>query len=208
MFVLQETGWHEFINLLCYCLKVSIQSTLSSSVGGTLLDENYNFGSLDSILSLKRKLETTNYTLTAAIIRVLRNVLKLLKRKFKNNLLKLYLDCITDAITNFPWDLLNDAYEISNSKASASSVSDVLRHSNAAQLKSIAIFHGHLLQLFCSLVGINAPQKTETVTYNHQVIYEIRSCIPKILAGCVGKLENWELIHISKYLRHKILVRI
>lgn len=202
MFILQEMGWHEFIKLLCCCLKISIHSSLSPFVMNSVMEANYEFDLIDSMLSLKLKLENADCKTAAAIIQVLRNVLKL---KLNNKFLEEYLHYITDGISNFPWDILYEA-DVINSKSLAGSSGDVSLHRDAGEVISVSVFYGHLFQLFSSLVRLIGRDEAETSVNKNRALFQIRSCVPKILAGCIGKLENLNDIRISRYLRHKILV--
>ncbi|CAI9110082.1 OLC1v1010047C2 [Oldenlandia corymbosa var. corymbosa] len=201
-----ETHWEEYIQLLCCWLKFALRNLLSSSVSEVDSEaEDSEFNSLISVLPRTTRLQNLNYVTAASILRVLRDVLKLLRSNGDVKLLEMYLELITDTFSHLPWDLLNEVYAESYYDSLAGSGGHNLLQHGAVQSKALAIFHGNLVQLCCSLVDVSDLTEAEGTTVVPPVISQIKDVIPK-LVHCITKPENLGDARICHYLRHKILM--
>ncbi|KAL2528435.1 hypothetical protein Fot_21036 [Forsythia ovata] len=202
-----DSSWDDFMHFLCLCLEWAICNNLSSSFEPSAFKSQYlDYALPISISSLKLKLTNTNWLMVAAIFRVLRNMLKLLKRDFDDNLIKRYLDFISSLILNVPWDLLSEVFVGHNAEAPRGAGKNILQHIKAVQPKEATMFYGNLLQLFCSLV--EQSSLLEVGVDSLSVICKISNLVPKLLSWCHGELQSSDNVRISQYFRHKMLMLI
>lgn len=197
------SSWDDFMHFMCLCLEWAICNNLSSSLEPNAFKSQY-LGYLPvSISLLKLKLRNTNWLMVAAIFRVLRNILKLL-RDFDDNFIKQYLDFISSFISNVPWDLLSEVFVGHSAEASRGTGEDISHHIKAVQPKEAITFYGNLLQFFCSLV--EQSNLLEVGVHPLSVICKIRNLVPKLLSWCHSELQSSDDVRISQYFRHKVLM--
>ncbi|XP_071913305.1 uncharacterized protein [Coffea arabica] len=202
-----ESGWAEYMHLLCGWLKFAIHNTMLASGGHELSRaKDFGIGSFIPGSLMKLRMGDGSYLTVASIIRVFRNVLKILKLNMDDKLLIGYLDSITDLFSKLPWDSLNEAYVVSNGEPPAGPAGHDLLCKNATHLKSVGIYHGNVVQLFCSLVDISGLSEAGAGSNMHPIVFQIRNLIPKILVGCFVGREHLDDVRIFHYLRHKILM--
>ncbi|KAL2504866.1 hypothetical protein Adt_20487 [Abeliophyllum distichum] len=199
-----DSSWDDFMHFLCPCLEWAICNNLSSSFEPK--SQYLDYALPISISSLKLKLRNTNWLMVAAIFRVLRNILKLLKRDFDDNFLKRYLDCISSLILNVPWDLLSEVFLGHNAMSPKGAGKKILQHIKAVQPKEATMFYGNLLQFFCSLVEQSCF--LEVGADSLSVICKISNLVPKLLSWCHSELQSSDNVRISQYFRHKMLMLI
>ncbi|CAI9777479.1 unnamed protein product [Fraxinus pennsylvanica] len=201
--IASDSSWDDFMHFMCLCLEWAICNNLSCSLEPNAFKSQYLDYLPISISLLKLKLRNTNWLMVAAIFRILRNILKLL-RDFDDNFIKQYLDFIGSFISNVPWDLLNEVFVGHNAEASRSTGEDISHHVKAVQPKEAITFYGNLLQFFCSLV--EQSNLLEVGVDSLSVICKIRNLVPKLLSWCHSELQSSDNVRISQYFRHKVLM--
>lgn len=221
--VLQESYWERFIHLVCVCVELAMANTLSySSAPSTTGAEDSSSDSSNFYAVVKPRLQNTNWSTVAGIIRVLRNILKYLKQDYDEHLLEVYLDsvdsCLSNVcwdsvdscLSNVRWDLLDESCDGQNSRSQKSFSADASFLRNASVLqKPCVMFLGTFLQLLCSLVGeSDFVEATGVSIHKHPIHLKIVNLVPKVLYWCLGKQGDCVETCISQYFRHKLLVRI
>lgn len=192
---------------LCLCLELAIYNTLSSSRDPPTGAKGLYYDSLRDSITLKVKLKDANWFSVAAIVRVLRNVLKYLKQEYDDQLFEIYLDSINTCLLNIPWDQLNGIHVDQNLESLGSSTGDSLLYISVVESKSIFMFWGNLVQFFCSLVGQSASAEAAAGCLDkHPVVCEISKLFPKVLDWCIADQRDFRNSCISHYFRHKVLV--
>lgn len=198
---LQDGDWDDFMQLLCICLELAICNILKSSSVGVFGNRYLNFNP-STTSSLKLKLKSANWSVVAAISRVLRNIQKYLKQDFNDECLKLYIDYVSSLLINLPWDLLRESYLDHNSEDLKGS--DALLKIEVVQPREITMFFGSFIQLLCSLVALSGS--LEAGLGFSPVICRIANLVPKLTPWCHVDLQSPYHVRISHYFRHKVLV--
>ncbi|KAI3452073.1 hypothetical protein Pfo_008738 [Paulownia fortunei] len=200
-----DSGWDDFMQLLCLFLELGICNSLTSSSEPGALETSfldYDPSTLRSLLKLK--LKSANWFVVAAIFRVLRNIQKHLKQDSDDIIMKAYLDSVSSLMLNFPWDLLRDIYVGNNTEAIKGSARDVLLQIEVVQPRELTVFFGNFIQFLCSLVaqssfledGLGFPP----------IICRIVNLVPKLADWCHAELNSPHHARISHYFRHKVLM--
>lgn len=181
---LQKTNWDGFIHLVCACLELAINNTLSyPSAPSSSEAEDFNSDSSKFDDVIRPRLTNANWCTVAGIIRVLRNILKYLKREDNDQLLEVYLNSVDSCLSNVHWDLFEEVHD------------DQL------------MFLGNFLQLLCSLVDeSDFVEAAGGCIDKHPIRYKIINLVPKVLYWCLGKEGDYVDTCISQYFRHKLLV--
>ncbi|KAL3813579.1 hypothetical protein ACJIZ3_014847 [Penstemon smallii] len=188
--IASETSWDDFMQLLCLCLELAICNTLSSSSEHDALKTRYSdYYSLVSKAFLKQEL---TWSALAAIVRVLRSILKHLKQDIDENITEVFLDSVSSSILNIPWNLLFKLHVDRNIEVLK--VSDISLH--------MIVFVGNFIQFICSMLN------QEVGAGSSQVICKINTFVPILVAWCHAELQSPQHARISNYLRHKVLMLI
>ncbi|KAA8547250.1 hypothetical protein F0562_003886 [Nyssa sinensis] len=176
--VASGSSWDEFIYSLCVCLELAICNMLSSSLESpTTKAKGSECDSSSFVVALQPKLRNANWS-----------------------------TCGCSCLSKVPWDLLNELHVGRKGEALRSSNGDAFLHTNVGQPESRIVFHGNLVQFFCSLVEQSVlVEATGGSLDKYPVIYEIYNLIPKLLAWCFceGDFSN---LCISRYFKHKMLM--
>ncbi|KAK6129055.1 hypothetical protein DH2020_037216 [Rehmannia glutinosa] len=204
-FYLQDSGWDDFMQLLCLCLELAIcNSVISSSEPGELKTTYLDYEPSTSRSLLKLKLKSANWSVVAAIFQVLRNIQKYLKQDFDYKIMKAYIDSVSSLILNLPWDILRQIYAGHNTEALQGSAKDVLVQTEAVKSEEITVFFGNFIQFLCSLVT-QSSCLDDGVAFT-PVISKIINLVPKLTAWCHTELQSLHHVRISHYFRHKVLM--
>ncbi|XP_059456449.1 uncharacterized protein LOC132186487 isoform X1 [Corylus avellana] len=203
-----ESDWERFIHLVCVCVELAMANTLSysSAPSNTGAEDSSNSSNFYAVV--KPRLQNTNWSTVAGIIRVLRNILKYLKQDYDEHLLEVYLDSVDSCLSNVRWDLLDESCDGQNSGSQKSFSADASFLRNASVLqKPCVMFLGTFLQLLCSLVGeSDFVEATGVSIHKHPIHLKIVNLVPKVLYWCLGKQGDCVETCISQYFRHKLLV--
>ncbi|XP_009757340.1 uncharacterized protein [Nicotiana sylvestris] len=194
-----ESFWGEYINLLYFCVKISISNGLSS-MGHTMEVKDLKGDPSPSHL-LKLSLKSGSWSTAAVIMRVLHSILKQLNRDLIDQIFNIYLEATTSFISNMPWDLLSEVYH-----AQGDSSPDHLPQMQEAKPKSILTFQGYLLRLLCSLVKSGWTDTAVSTSVEHPFICEIKNLLPRLLISCLSNEQCPDNVAISQYLKHKMLI--
>ncbi|PIN14404.1 hypothetical protein CDL12_12968 [Handroanthus impetiginosus] len=199
-----DSGWDDFMHLLCLCLELTIFNILTSSTEpgapeGRLLDYDPSI----LIVLPKLKLKRANWSIVAAIIRVLRNIQKFLKQDSDDQIMKTYLDSVSSLMLNLPGDVLYEIYVGHNTETLKGLGKDVLQ-AKILQWKEITVFFGNFIQFLCSLVTqISFPADEVGLS---PVICKIINLVPRLAAWCHANLQSLRHVRITQYFRHKVLM--
>ncbi|XP_060192968.1 uncharacterized protein LOC132622379 isoform X2 [Lycium barbarum] len=193
-----ESCWGEYINLLYLCVKISISND-PSSMGHTMEVKDLSGDPTPSPL-LKLSLKSGSWSTAAVITRVLHNILKQLNRDVVDQIFNIFLEATTSFISNMPWDLLSEVYH-----AQGVSNPDLLQ-TLEAKPKSILMFQGYLLRLFCSLVKSGWTDIAVSSSAEHPFIFEIKNLLPRLLSSCLSNGQRSDNVAISQYHKHKMLI--
>ncbi|KAF3955631.1 hypothetical protein CMV_019164 [Castanea mollissima] len=173
-----KTNWDGFIHLVCVCLELAINNTLSyPSAPSSSEAEDFNSDSSKFDDVIRPRLTNANWCTVAGIIRVLRNILKYLKREDDDQLLEVYLNSVDSCLSNVHWDLFEEVHVGQNSVTQKNFCADAL--------------------FFRSISGC---------IDKHPIRYKIINLVPKVLYWCLGKEGDYVDTCISQYFRHKLLV--
>ncbi|KAM4118014.1 hypothetical protein ACB094_02G168600 [Castanea mollissima] len=204
-----KTNWDGFIHLVCVCLELAINNTLSyPSAPSSSEAEDFNSDSSKFDDVIRPRLTNANWCTVAGIIRVLRNILKYLKREDDDQLLEVYLNSVDSCLSNVHWDLFEEVHVGQNSVTQKNFCADALffRSISGCHEPSI-IFLGNFLQLLCSLVDeSDFVEAAGGCIDKHPIRYKIINLVPKVLYWCLGKEGDYVDTCISQYFRHKLLV--
>ncbi|KAM3709389.1 hypothetical protein ACB098_02G169800 [Castanea mollissima] len=173
-----KTNWDGFIHLVCVCLELAINNTLSypsAPSSSEAEDLNSDSSKFDDVI--RPRLTNANWCTVAGIIRVLRNILKYLKREDDDQLLEVYLNSVDSCLSNVHWDLFEEVHVGQNSVTQKNFCADAL--------------------FFRSISGC---------IDKHPIRYKIINLVPKVLYWCLGKEGDYVDTCISQYFRHKLLV--
>ncbi|EYU44347.1 hypothetical protein MIMGU_mgv1a019774mg [Erythranthe guttata] len=188
-----DSGWDDFMHLLCVSLEIAICNSLR------YLEVRYlDYDSSTSESLLKTKLKSANWSVVAAIFRVLRNIQKYLKQECDDKTMIPYLDSVS-SLMNLPWDVLRDIYFGHSTEALKGN--DDLRK---AEQREITMFFGNLVQ-FLSSSFEHSIVLEDRVGYS-PFICRIINLVTKLTAFCHIKLQSPEHVRISNYFRHKVLM--
>jgi hypothetical protein len=191
-------------------VELAMANTLSYSSAPSITGvEDSSSDSSNFYAVLKPRLQNTNWSTVAGIIRVLRNILKYLKQDYDENL-EVYLDSVDSCLSNVRWDLLDENCDgqHSGSQKSFSADASFLRNTSVLQ-EPCVMFLGTFLQLLCSLVGESDFVEATGVSIDkHPIHLKIVNLVPKVLYWCLGKQGDCVETCISQYFRHKLLVSI
>ncbi|KAK7848800.1 hypothetical protein CFP56_004277 [Quercus suber] len=206
--LLEKTNWDGFIHLVCVCLELAINNTLSyPSAPSSSEAEDFNSDSSKFDDVIRPRLTNANWCTVAGIIRVLRNILKYLKREDDGQLLEVYLNSVDSCLSNVHWDLFEEVHVGQNSVTQKNFCADALffRNISGCHEPSI-IFLGNFLQLLCSLVDeSDFMEAAGGCIDKHPIRYKIINLVPKVLYWCLGKEGDYVDTCISQYFRHKLL---
>ncbi|XP_055804769.1 uncharacterized protein LOC129873662 isoform X2 [Solanum dulcamara] len=194
-----ESCWGEYINLLYFCVEVSIFNGLSS-MGLTMEDKDLSGGPSPSSL-LKLSLKSASWSTAAVIMRVLHNVLKQLNRDLIDQFFNIYLEATISFISNIPWNLLSEVYHVQGDSSSY-----CLLRMQEEKPEPILIFQGYLLRLLCSLVKSDWTDAAVIVSAEHPFIFEIKNLLPRLLSSCLSNGQSSDNVAICQYLKHKMLI--
>ena len=195
MFFFQDGDWDEFMQLLCLCLDLAIRDILKSSPDSAFETRHLDFNpSIRSLLELK--LKSANWSVVAAIFRVMRNIQKCLKQDIYEKCMKTYLDSVSSLLISLPWDLLREIY---------GRAEDVLKIDDL-QLREMTTFFGYCIQLFCSLVSESSSFEVEAEVDFSPMIWQIVNLVPKLTLWCQVEVQSPHHVRMSHYFRHKVLV--
>ncbi|KAH6765437.1 hypothetical protein C2S52_016420 [Perilla frutescens var. hirtella] len=184
-----DGDWDDFMQLLCLCLELAIHNILKSSSMSAFESRYFDF-SPSTRSSLKLKLKSANWSVVAAISRVIRNIQKCLKQDFDDKCMKAYFDFVSSLLINFPWDLLREIY-----------TGDL---EGSEDLREMTNIFGHSVQLLCSLVTQSSSLEVGSVV--PPVIWRIINLVPKLTSWCQVELQSPYHVRISHYFRHKVLM--
>lgn len=198
---LQDGDCDDFMQLLCLCLELAICNILKSSSVSVFGNRYLNFNP-STRSSLKLKLKSANWSVVAAISRVLRNIQKYLKQDFDDECLKSYIDYVSSLLINLPWDLLRESY-VGHTNEDLKGT-DALLKIEVVQPREITMFFGSFIQLLCSLVTLSGS--LEAGLGFPPVICRIANLVPKLTAWCHVDLQSSYHVRMSYYFRHKVLV--
>ncbi|XP_043711668.1 uncharacterized protein LOC122660427 isoform X2 [Telopea speciosissima] len=189
--------WSGFLYLLCVCLDVAISNNLSSlTVSSTSRATDSECNALSFISILHSRLVNANWHTVAGLFRVLRNIMKYLKQNNDGDLLKIYMD----SISNVCWELLSEIHVGQTNEVQINSTGVALLHRNVCSPESRFLFLGGLLQLFCSLVEQN------DLVESKGVLDKIVCLVPKLLNLCFYKQGDFNNSRFHQYMRHKMLM--
>ncbi|WRX09586.1 hypothetical protein QQP08_002073 [Theobroma cacao] len=124
---LSGKSWDFLIRSLCICFEFSISNISSCSFEPSI-------GGVEGLL--KPKLKNASLFTVAGIIRILRNILKILKEECDDELVQVFLNLIRFGILNVPWDSMDEIFGGNGGEE------DELR----------IVFLGNFIQFLCSLV--------------------------------------------------------
>ncbi|KAM7510281.1 hypothetical protein LguiB_009156 [Lonicera macranthoides] len=201
------SNWDKFMRSLCLCLELAIYNSLSSSWDPPTGAKGLDYDSLRDSIALKAKLKDANWFSVAAIVRVLRNLLKYLKQEYDDQLFEIYLDSINACLLNVPWDRLNGIHVDQSFESLRSSTGESSLYFSVGQSKSIFMFWGNLVQFFCSLVGHSGSAEAAAGCLDkYPVVCEISKIFPKLLDWCIADQRDFRNSCISNFFRHKVLM--
>ncbi|POO02703.1 Protein Lines [Trema orientale] len=194
------SNWGAFIQFLCICLELAINTLLADTSAPLLTGANdSNCDSSSFVLALKDKLKGANWSELAGIMRVLRYILKYLTPENDLDLISVYFDSVNSRLSNVHWDSFTEIFAASDGNAQKSSVIEALFQRY--------MFLGNLVQFFCSLVEQSRGVEDAGDSMNkHPVVLLTIVLVPKLLSWCLGKRGDCITKSIFQYLRHKLLV--
>ncbi|KAK6922988.1 Protein Lines, N-terminal [Dillenia turbinata] len=206
-FLAESAGdWHGFIQLLCICLQLAINKVYSSYSSKLLNASEHLSCSLDVVIQLQPSLETANLNVVSGLIRVMRNILKLLNQREDSLPKVIYLDHVNSCLSNVPWiSLIDEA--LNDPKCDDSSGRKLLLLGEEdGHLESRLILLGYFLQFLCSLVDQSGLVEREIGSnFNHPILFQITSMIPRVLNCCLCE-ERDHTMFIIRYFKHKMLM--
>ncbi|KAL1538938.1 hypothetical protein AAHA92_27623 [Salvia divinorum] len=196
-----DGDWDEFMQLLCLCLDLAICNILKSSPDSAFEARYIDFNpSIRS--SLELKLKCANWSVVAAISRVMRNIQKCLKQDVDEKCMKTYLDSVSSLLINFPWDLLREIYVGHNTNCLNGLTEDDLLKIEDFQLREMTTFFGYCIQLLCSLVTQSSSLEVDF----SPMIWRIVNLVPELTLWCQVEVQSPYHVRISHYFRHKVLM--
>ncbi|XP_042023707.1 uncharacterized protein LOC121770984 isoform X2 [Salvia splendens] len=200
-----DGDWDEFMQLLCLCLDLAIRNVLKSSPDSAFETRYPDFNPSTRSL-LKLKLKSANWSVVAAIFRVMRNIQKCMKQDIDEKCMKTYLDSVSSLVISFPWDLLRVIYVGHNTDCLNGPAEDAVLKIDYFQLIEMTTFFGYCIQLFCSLVTQSSSLEVEAEVDFSPMIWQIVNLVPKLTLWCQVEVQSPHHVRISHYFRHKVLM--
>ncbi|XP_009376493.2 uncharacterized protein LOC103965203 isoform X2 [Pyrus x bretschneideri] len=197
------SNWEGFIRLLCVCMNLAITVAVSCSSSWSV-DGADDLHSCSSrlILALKPKLENADWSIAAAVVRVLRDIRKYLKSEDDDELIEAFFDSINSVLPTVPWNLLDEIHVGANP--------DAQKGSRADALFQRSLFLGNLIQFLCSMVEQSGSAEASggSIDKHHPVFSTLITLVPQLLCWCLGEQAHCINFNkcISQYFRHKLLV--
>ncbi|KAM1314964.1 hypothetical protein ACFX13_018907 [Malus domestica] len=197
------SNWEGFIRLLCVCMNlaitVAVSCSSSCSVDGA---DDLHSGSSRLILALKPKLENADWSIAAAVVRVLRDIRKYLKSEDDHELVEAFFDSINSVFSTVPWNLLDEIH--------VGAKPDAQKGSRADAMFQRSLFLGNLIQFLCSMVEQSGSEEAAggSIDKHHPVFSTFITLVPQLFCWCLGEQAHCINFNkcISQYFRHKLLV--
>ncbi|KAM1073569.1 hypothetical protein PS2_018297 [Malus domestica] len=197
------SNWEGFIRLLCVCMNLAITAAVSCSsscsVDGA---DDLHSGSSRLILALKPKLENADWSIAAAVVRVLRDIRKYLKSEDNHELVEAFFDSINSVFSTVPWNLLDEIH--------VGAKPDAQKGSRADAMFQRSLFLGNLIQFLCSMVEQSGSEEASggSIDKHHPVFSTFITLVPQLFCWCLGEQAHCINFNkcISQYFRHKLLV--
>ncbi|KAM1529407.1 hypothetical protein ACFX1Z_018620 [Malus domestica] len=197
------SNWEGFIRLLCVCMNlaitVAVSCSSSCSVDGA---DDLHSGSSRLILALKPKLENADWSIAAAVVRVLRDIRKYLKSEDDHELVEAFFDSINSVFSTVPWNLLDEIH--------VGAKPDAQKGSRADAMFQRSLFLGNLIQFLCSMVEQSGSEEASggSIDKHHPVFSTFITLVPQLFCWCLGEQAHCINFNkcISQYFRHKLLV--
>ncbi|TQD81073.1 hypothetical protein C1H46_033383 [Malus baccata] len=197
------SNWEGFIRLLCVCMNLAITAAVSCSsscsVDGA---DDLHSGSSRLILGLKPKLENADWSIAAAVVRVLRDIRKYLKSEDDHELVEVFFDSINSVFSTVPWNLLDEIH--------VGAKPDAQKGSRADAMFQRSLFLGNLIQFLCSMVEQSGSEEASggSIDKHHPVFSTFITLVPQLFCWCLGEQAHCINFNkcISQYFRHKLLV--
>ncbi|XP_015576743.1 uncharacterized protein LOC8267269 isoform X3 [Ricinus communis] len=203
--------WNSFIHSLFICLELAISNVLSHTLPPSTNGAGYSKYDSSSFVVLKSRLVNANWSAAAAIIRVLRNILKYLKQEADDELREAYFGSVHSFLSNVPCDFMDEiqvsqSSETKESDAQNNHFMDALFLKNVGEQQKKIVFLGNFIQLLCSLVEQSCDVEVKVGSQDHHpVLCLITSFVPKVVSCCLGGQGNCVSASVSQYFRHKLL---
>ncbi|XP_050204489.1 uncharacterized protein LOC126654619 isoform X2 [Mercurialis annua] len=200
--------WDSFVKSLFICLKLVICNMLSHSLELATCGDGVLKCDPSSFVVLKSRLVNADGSTAAAIIRVLRNILKNLKQEDDDELHGVYLGSVSSFLSNMSSYIRGEsqAGQISGTKESDSRnvhYMDALLERNICDEQKKILFLGTFIQFLCSLVEQSFEVEAEIGLQDHYpILCLITSFVPKFLSW----QGNCDCSSVSLYFRHKLLM--
>ncbi|XP_025013705.1 uncharacterized protein LOC8267269 isoform X2 [Ricinus communis] len=204
--------WNSFIHSLFICLELAISNVLSHTLPPSTNGAGYSKYDSSSFVVLKSRLVNANWSAAAAIIRVLRNILKYLKQEADDELREAYFGSVHSFLSNVPCDFMDEiqvsqSSETKESDAQNNHFMDALFLKNVGEQQKKIVFLGNFIQLLCSLVEQSCDVEVKVGSQDHHpVLCLITSFVPKVVSCCLGGQGNCVSASVSQYFRHKLLM--
>ncbi|TQE07032.1 hypothetical protein C1H46_007422 [Malus baccata] len=197
------SNWEGFICLLCVCMNlaitVAVSCSSSCSVDGA---DDLHSGSSRLILVLKPKLENADWSITAGVVWVLRDIRKYLKSEDDDELVEAFFDSINSVLSTVPWNLLDEIH--------VGAKPDAQKGSRADALFQRSLFLGNLIQFLRSMVEQSGSAEASggSTDKHHPFFSTFITLVPQLLCCCLGEQAHCSNFNkcISQYFRHKLLM--
>nr|XP_008338214.2 uncharacterized protein LOC103401283 isoform X6 [Malus domestica] len=180
-------------------ITVAVSCSSSCSVDGA---DDLHSGSSRLILALKPKLENADWSIAAAVVRVLRDIRKYLKSEDDHELVEAFFDSINSVFSTVPWNLLDEIH--------VGAKPDAQKGSRADAMFQRSLFLGNLIQFLCSMVEQSGSEEASggSIDKHHPVFSTFITLVPQLFCWCLGEQAHCINFNkcISQYFRHKLLV--
>ncbi|XP_008338214.3 uncharacterized protein [Malus domestica] len=180
-------------------ITVAVSCSSSCSVDGA---DDLHSGSSRLILALKPKLENADWSIAAAVVRVLRDIRKYLKSEDDHELVEAFFDSINSVFSTVPWNLLDEIH--------VGAKPDAQKGSRADAMFQRSLFLGNLIQFLCSMVEQSGSEEAAggSIDKHHPVFSTFITLVPQLFCWCLGEQAHCINFNkcISQYFRHKLLV--